>query len=137
MSQSVEIVREQIQAWNRRADGWVEFFDSDAEFHMPPEWPEDPVYRGHDGITRVDVLLAEGFNEFHWDIDRLIDAGDCVVGLYHARGRIKEGGTWLEQPIGAVSFLRDGKIVRMRSYLTWSEALEAAGVQGSGTVPGA
>jgi ketosteroid isomerase-like protein len=127
--QNVEIVREQIQAWNRRADGWVEFFDLEAEFHMPSEWPEEPVYKGHDGLARIDVVLAESFDEFHWEIERLIDAGDRVVGLYHARGRIKEGGAWLEQPIGAVVSLRSGKVLRVCTYFTWSAALEAAGVR--------
>jgi ketosteroid isomerase-like protein len=131
MSQAnVELVRQQIGAWNRRAEDWPEFYDSEAAFHMPKEWPEDAVYSGHDGIRRVDALLADSFDEYHWDVERLIDSSECVIGLYRARGRIKDGGAWLEQPVGAVYDFRGDKILRVRTYFTWQEALEAAGLEG-------
>jgi hypothetical protein len=55
---NVELVRQQIGAWNSRAEDWPEFYDSEAAFHMPKEWPEDAVYSGHDGIRRVDALVV-------------------------------------------------------------------------------
>ena len=58
-----------------------------------------------------------------------VDAGDCVVGLFHQRGRIEDGGAWVEAPVGAVLYMRDGKVVRAMMYFSWSEALQAAGVQ--------
>jgi hypothetical protein len=55
-----------------------------------------------------------------------------VVALYRSRGRIKDGGAWLEQPIGAVVYLRDSKILRVLSYFSWAEALEVGGLPVAG-----
>jgi ketosteroid isomerase-like protein len=107
----------------------VDFYHSDVEYFTPPEWPEDAVFRGHEGIRRGAALWAENFNEYRWDIERLIDAGGCVVGLYHHRGRIKTGGAWVESPVGAVFYMRDGKIARVATYFSWAEALRAARIE--------
>jgi ketosteroid isomerase-like protein len=131
MSQeNVEIVRQLIQAWNRRADGWVESYHPEAEFHMPPEWPGDPVYSGHDSIVRCAAELADNFNNAQWEIQRLIDADERVVVTILVRGRIESSGSWIAQPLGAVFDLRDGEINRVLTYFSWAEALEAVGLSG-------
>jgi ketosteroid isomerase-like protein len=107
---------------------WIRFYDADAEFEMPPEWPEEPVYRGHDGIRKALQLWRENFDEYRWDEERLIEAEACVVGLYRQRGRIKGAGTWIDQAIGCLWYFDDGKIVRARGFFSWEEAMEAAGV---------
>jgi ketosteroid isomerase-like protein len=56
------------------------------------------------------------------------DLGDRVLVLYRLHVRGRDSDLEIDQPAGAVYELRDGKIVRARSYLTRREALEAAGV---------
>ena len=131
MSQeNLEIIRRQNEAFNRGGDDWVEFYDSEAELHMPPGgWFDDPVYTGHDGIKRAAALWTEAVSEYHWEIAKLIDAGDCVVGLYRFHSRVTEGGAWLEPPLAAIFDLRQGKIVRALTYFSWDEALKAAGLE--------
>jgi ketosteroid isomerase-like protein len=126
--ENMHLVRRMNEAFNRGDDSWIGFYDPEVEFRTPPEWPEDSVYRGHDGIRRAAALWAESFSEYVWKIDSLIDAPDCVVGLHHHRGRIRDGGGWVERPLGAVYFLRSGKIARVLSFFSWSEALKAAGL---------
>jgi len=125
-TENVEIVRRSVEAFNRGDEGWVGFFDAEVEFLTPPEFPDDSVYLGHDGIRRGAALWIQSFTEYEWHIDRLIGAPDRVVGLYHHRGRIKDSGAWIERPVGAVYFLHEGKIVRVLSYFSWAEAFEAA-----------
>ncbi len=125
---NVEIVRLLIEAWNVRAEGWVDAYASEAEFHMPPEWPGDSMYSGHDGIMRCAAELAENFDDARWEVDRLIDAGESVVVTLHVRRRIKSSGSWIEQPQGAVFDVRDRKIMRVRTYFSWAQALEAVGL---------
>jgi ketosteroid isomerase-like protein len=129
MSESrVELLRGLNVAFNERGD-WLDFYAPEVEFHMPPEWPEDPVYRGEEGLREAVRLWTESFDEYRWDEKRLIDAPpDGVVGLYEQRGRIKQGGTWIEQAIGVVFRFRGGKIVRADAHFSWAAALEAAGV---------
>jgi ketosteroid isomerase-like protein len=126
--ENVEIVRQMNEVFNRGDAGWVGFFDPGVEFLTPPEFPDDSVFTGHDGIRRGATLWTQSFTEYEWHIDRLIDTSNCVVGLYHHRGRIKDSGAWIERPVGAVYFLHDSKIVRVLSYFSWAEAFDAAGL---------
>jgi ketosteroid isomerase-like protein len=126
--ENVEIVRELNLAFNRGEAGWIDFYDPDVEYVMPSEWPEDQVYRGREAVGRLSSAMAGTFEGHQWGLDRLIDAGeDCVVALHHAHGSIPGGGE-VGQRVGAVIYLRDGKVVRQLTYFSWEEALRAAGV---------
>jgi ketosteroid isomerase-like protein len=72
---------------------------------------------------------SESFSEYEWTIDRLVDAADCVVALHHHRGRIGDSGAGVKRPLGEVYFVRDGKIVRVPSFFSWVEALQAVGLE--------
>jgi hypothetical protein len=64
MSQeNVEVVRHMNAAFNRGDEDWVGFYDPEVEFRMPPEWPEDSVYTGRNGIRHAAGLWAESFSE--------------------------------------------------------------------------
>ena len=39
------------------------------------------TYRGHDGIRTLLRLTAEVFDEFQYELDELVDAGDAVLAL--------------------------------------------------------
>ena len=128
--ENIEIVRRMNAAFNHGDEGWVGFYDPEVEFRMPPEWPEDRMYTGHDGIRYAAGLWAASFSEYEWTIDRLLDASDWVVALHHHRGRIGDSEAWVVRPLGVVYFLRDRKIVRGLSFFSWAEALEAVGLSG-------
>jgi ketosteroid isomerase-like protein len=112
---------------------WADFYDPEAELHMPAEWPDDPVYRGRNGLREVLRQWREGFDEYHWEEERLIDGPDCVVGLYRHVGRIKGADTWIDQRIGCVWRFRGEKIIHLDGYFSWDEAIGAAGLQDTGT----
>jgi ketosteroid isomerase-like protein len=129
MSKSrAEVLRELNESFNSGAD-WIHFYDPDAEFEMPPEWPEEATYRGHEGLRKALALWRENFDEYHWEEDQLIDGPDCIVGLYHQRGRIKRTDTWIDQKIGCVWQFRGERIIRVRGFISWEAALEAAGIE--------
>ena len=129
--EDVEVVRQLNQAFNKGTREWAEFYDPEAELRLPPGLPAgiDPVVNGRDPIRRAAALWTETVFEYRWDIERLIDAGDCIVGLFYFRSRIKPGDEWLNPPLGAVFYLREGRIVRLLSFFSWEEALQAAGVR--------
>lgn len=125
----MEIVRRLNVAFNSGAE-WIDFYDPEAELHMPAQWLDDPVFRGHEGLRKALRLWREGFDEYHWEEERLIDGDDCVVGLYRHRGRIKRvDGTWIDQPIGCVWRFRGDKILRLDGFFSWEAAIEAGGVR--------
>jgi ketosteroid isomerase-like protein len=127
----LEALRGLNVAFNERAD-WAAFYAPGAEFHMPVEWPEEPVYRGEEGLRKVVQLWTENFDEYRWEEERLIEVPpDRVVGLYNQAGQIKGTGTRIDQAIGIVFRFRGELIDRVDAFFSWKAALEAAGVSGA------
>ncbi len=88
------------------------------------------VYRGHQGVLRSFAELAEGFDDFGFEVDRMMDAGDQVVALGRMYGTGRTTGIRAEVPLGIVwTFGSSGKLVRYQSFRDPTEALEAAGLQ--------
>ena len=95
----------------------------------PPDWLEQRIYSGHDGIRRLASVWTENFDDFRLDLEKAIDAGDHVVALGCQRARIKGSDDRIEQPVGYDWEVRDGKGTRVQVYFSWEEALEAAGLK--------
>jgi len=73
--------------------------------------------------------LAAVMEEFHMELQRLLDAGnDRVVVLYRMVAQGAGSGVPVNQEVGAVWQLRNGKLLRGELYLDHAEALEAAGL---------
>lgn len=126
----VETIRRLNAAFNEAPDdtqGWLAFYHPEQEFHAPPEWPERSVYRGHEGIAELGEAWFGSFDEYRWDEEEIIDAGDCVVALFHHRGRM--GQEWVERQIGCVFTVRDEKVVRVLAFFDWNQALAAVGLE--------
>ncbi len=127
----VQILRDLNAEFNSGGD-WPRFYDDEVVLRMPSEWPDDSVYHGKKGLEEALGAWREGFDEYHWDEQRVIDAGDeRIVGLYYHRGRVKHGGMWIDQAIGCVFTFRDEKIIGLDGYFSWKEALTAVGLDGS------
>jgi ketosteroid isomerase-like protein len=127
--QNVEIVRGAMDAWNGGGgvDALLAFIHPDAVTYPFPEWPEDRVYRGHEGARRLAGVWTQPFDEYAGEMQEIRDLGDQVVWLGWTTGRIKGAGTPIRQPLGAVfSRFRGGMIGEGRFFLTWDEALDAA-----------
>jgi ketosteroid isomerase-like protein len=130
MSQeNAEVVSDAIAAFNRAGpDGALDYFDPDVEWVGPPEWPEDHVYEGHDGLRRLASGWTESFDEFRLDLERTVDAGNRVVALAYQRVRIKDSENRIEHRVGWACEMRGGKIARVQAYFSWEAALEAVGL---------
>jgi ketosteroid isomerase-like protein len=131
MSQeNVEVARQVVEAFNRGGvAATAPFVARDLQVHPFPEWPGPPLYRGMDGLTKLAEEWTENFDDYAWDVQRLIGAGERVVLLFHHGGRTKGQGVAVHQPVGAVFWLRGGRVARMDYFLRWREALEAAGLR--------
>ena len=137
MSQeNVEIVTRSFEAFQegmRRGDLAV-WFDSedladDFEWVIPPEVVGLGTYRGREGFLEFMRAWTEDYENWSIDLERVIDAGeDRVVGVFHHRAIGKASGVPIELVQGIVWELADGRVVRMRNYMTPAEALEAAGL---------
>ncbi|MDQ2939856.1 MAG: nuclear transport factor 2 family protein [Actinomycetota bacterium] len=127
--ENVEVVRRTLETFNREGiEAALQYFDAEVEWLGPPEWLEQHLYKGHDGIRKIASVWSENFEEYRLDPEELIDAGDQVVALVHQRGRIKGSADLIEQRIGYVWAVRNGKGARVQVYFSWEEALRDAGL---------
>jgi ketosteroid isomerase-like protein len=131
MSQeNVEILRRVLEAWNRRdLDVGREYLAPDAEWEpATPSVVEGAFYRGLDEVADATAALWELWDVFRFEEAEIRDVDGAVVWL--GRVHIKGGASQVEldQEFGIYSVMAAGKIKGAKAFLSWTEALEAAGL---------
>ena len=99
----------------------------DIEYVNPPYAVEPGTRYGRESFR----VVRETWEDFHFDVDRLVDAGGDVVvalGRYSASG--PASGISVTGDHGYVWTIRDGRAVRFEWFQSHEEALEAAGIGG-------
>jgi ketosteroid isomerase-like protein len=126
--ENVEIVRRFMDHWNETGEFLWALIDPDAVFEIDPESFVAGTYRGYEGIGELVRLTAEVFDEFRYEAEDIVDAGDSVLvlGRIHARG-IQSGASGT-QPGALVFQTRGGLVVAYRSYFDREEARAAVGL---------
>jgi ketosteroid isomerase-like protein len=105
--------------------------DPELIWQAPPEWLEERIYRGHEGIRELATYWMQQFEDYRLDLERIIELDDGrAVALLHQRGTIKESGAPVEQAIGYVAEASGGKLTRVDVYFSWEDTLAAAGLEG-------
>ena len=106
-----------------------------ALVHPGAEWIEDPrmpgaiTRRGDAEVRRYFESLPRYGEELRFELERFVDYGDEVLALARVTTRARRGGPEIGRPFDAIFTVRDGKIVRGRSFSTRHEALDAAGLR--------
>jgi ketosteroid isomerase-like protein len=131
MSQeNVELARHYYEALNAEGFNNTEnFMHSDMEFLDSPNLPDAGRYVGGAAIRGFVELTMELGWDGHWWVQEILDAGDEVVVVWQMRGRSAHGGGFpFERTVAHVCLLEDGKVRRIRAFLSRADALEAAGL---------
>jgi ketosteroid isomerase-like protein len=113
--------------------GWVDpeiEWDASRLDEMIPDLAG--AYQGHDGVRTYWRRWFEAWSELEFEVEDVRDKGDDVVVLIrNQRQRGRTTGIWTDLPPYAQVFtLRDGKLVRWRTFPDQEAALEAAGLSG-------
>ena len=104
--------------------------DADFETAVGPELSAEPdTYRGHHGVRRYFDSFHHAMDQIRFDPGRFRASGSSVVVALRLSARGRSTGIPVEQNVGQVWTVRDGKALEVRSYLTYREALEAAGLE--------
>jgi ketosteroid isomerase-like protein len=132
--ENLETVKRAVAAWNADdLDALLIELDADIEWHpsIQPglEGKEAAVFRGHEGARK-------SWREFHgetWESvknrpQEIRDLGDSVLLLGQMDLTARATGIEFSQELGELIEFREGKIARIRDFLTHAEALEAAGL---------
>jgi uncharacterized protein len=128
MSQeNVEIVRRGHEAFREAGEEAIfEYLHPDIDLTPVAELLDSETYHGHKGVRRYFQTMREAFGDFGWEPQEFVDLGDHVLAAtrFFAEGR--GSGIPVEAMIYNVWTVRRGKAVRVRGYLSRSDALEAA-----------
>ena len=108
----------------------------EIEWHAPPEWLEQKLYRGPDEVAELADFWLGQFEDYRLDVVHTIDIGDGrVAALVLQRGRIKESGAEVEQEAGWLVRFEDGLVRRNDVSFSWAETLEQAGLDPAEHLP--
>jgi len=119
-----------IEAFNETGvEAALPYLHPEIEWVAPPEWLEDRLYEGHDGIRRLSAYWTQLFDEYRLVPQRMMDAGDGrVVILLQQEGRIIGSGDLVESPLGYLAEISDTLVDRVEIFFSWEATLEAAGL---------
>jgi ketosteroid isomerase-like protein len=99
------------------------------DFSHADTWLEERVYRGYDAITEFFGKWIGEWEDYRFELEEVIDAGDKAVAVIHDEGRAKTSGVRLERRHAEVWTIRDGRVVRIEPFDRRSDALEAVGLE--------
>ena len=130
--ENVEVVR-RVSAAFQRGDLDAVFREVDPavewDFTRTDTWLEEQVYRGFDEITDFFRRWTDGWDDWHFEIQRVVDAGDRVVAVIHDEAHGKSTGLKVEREFAQVwSINSEGKVTRIDLYDRVPEALAAVGL---------
>jgi ketosteroid isomerase-like protein len=127
--ENVELVRRGHDAFRDSGEEAIfEYLHADIDLTPVEELLDGETFHGHDGVRRFFQMLREAFGDFGWEPQEFVDQDDHVIVAtrFFAAGR--GSGVPVEAMIYNVWTVRHGKAIRVRGYLSRSDALEAAGL---------
>jgi ketosteroid isomerase-like protein len=129
--ENVEVMRRAAEAMiSGDAATALDALDPEIEWHATVGGiDEGRVYRGPDEVAKAFADYFETWERIELRADEFLDAGgEEVLVLWHEVAKGRESGAVVETDTGTVNTIRDGKIVRVRSYMERAEALRVAGL---------
>ena len=137
----MQLVRRLLEMFAKREHEAVfEFYDPEIEwiasaspFAEGAGGLDDLVgeYHGYDGVRTYWRRWLQAWSDLEFEVEDIIDAGDEVVALIRDQRQWgRHSGITVEiPPYGLVFTIRDGKVVRWRSFNDQKSALKAAGLE--------
>jgi ketosteroid isomerase-like protein len=108
-------------------DTALAYFHPETEFDVTIR-PEGKVYRGRAGVAEAMRTWTGTFEDFHYEVEEIIDAGDSVLVVERQRGRGKGSGVLLDQQMYSLFALQDGQILRAKWFMDRDQAFTVAGI---------
>jgi ketosteroid isomerase-like protein len=123
---NAEIVRRAFERWNTDRATFIEIVDAEVEIDVQSSQVTGGVpFRGHDGFRRWVATMEESFDVWELHCQSFEEYGDAVLALGMLCVRGRGSGLHLDQEMGWIVDLKDGKLRRLRSYQSHAEARDA------------
>jgi ketosteroid isomerase-like protein len=121
------MLRRFIDRWNDGdADLALDMLDPEFELHSPFSSLAGEPYRGARGYREWRADITDQFEKWEVNIDEIRTLSNdrlLAVGSAHVQGR--GSGLEFDQPAAALVDFRDGRALRVRIYLSETDALQA------------
>ena len=127
--ENVEIVRRGYEHFNRTGEPDYSLLDPEVEYDMSRRTFEPDIYHGHEGVRKFASLIREQWAAMRIEPEEFRDAGDEVVVSVRVVAVGKTSGVETTGTAAHLWSLREGKIVRQKTFQTMPQALEAAGLR--------
>jgi uncharacterized protein len=129
--ENIEVVRAMYERRGRGDMDVREFVHPEIEFaRIGSDLPgAEGEWRGLDAMKAASIEYLNVWDDYRFEVERLVDLGDRVLVLETQTARGKLSGATISQKVGTLLTLRDGLIVRWEYYWERAEALEAAGIK--------
>lgn len=123
--ENVELAHRFYDAVNRRdLDAWLAVTDRDAAL-ISILIAVEGDYHGHEGFRRWWEHVFDNFPDYEIDVGEVRDLGDLTMAAIRLRGHGSVSGAPIDQPLLQVIHWREDKAIRVESFRTEAEALEA------------
>src|SRR5215207_4610895 len=132
MSQeNIDVVRRCFGLWaNRDFSAISEVAHPDLVLDVSRRVINPAVYHGLDGFRRFVEQVDEVWENFQFELEEAIDAGDQVLTSVRIAGGGRGSGVEAEMREFSIWTFREGKLSRLTGgYRDRAEALEAAGLR--------
>jgi ketosteroid isomerase-like protein len=132
LQENLEAERRATEAFNRLdVEAVLEELDAEIEWQDAFQvllGGEATTVHGHAGVRELMREQDELFAEFAVEYSEARDVGDKLVAIGVLRARGKQSGAAIESSLATVVEFKDGKGIRVRTFLDPNEALESAGL---------
>ena len=125
---NVETFREITRQWQDRHRVAPELLADDVEWVNPPEAVEPGSRRGADAFNEAIAHIYEGWEESHFEPERVVEDGDRLIALGVLQVRGREVGVDISREHGQIWTFRDGRAARVCWFNSHAETLAAAGL---------
>jgi ketosteroid isomerase-like protein len=124
------LARRWSQAFNERdMNALADLTSEDFEFRpYLASLIETTVYRGHDGLRTYFEDARAAWEEIKVRQAEVREVGDHTISFGELRGKGRASGLEVRVPLTWVGDWHDGKLVRLVTYTSKDEALEAVGL---------
>jgi ketosteroid isomerase-like protein len=125
--EGIEVVRRSFAAWN--ANDWPALeaaYDPDVIVDPPEGWPEGEIAHGWEAVRVQFERVKDAWQDERVEVDKVEEVGDRVLAQFRWVGRGKGSGVDVAEPLWALFRVRDARIVRLKYFLSQSNAVSAA-----------
>jgi ketosteroid isomerase-like protein len=107
----------------------TEAFAEDVEWHTAADLPDQETCKGHSAVQQMLATGWENVFDPGCEAEEFMDAGDRVLVRWRGWGKGRASGVPIDWQEAHTYKLREGKVVEVREFRSWPEALQAAGLR--------